>query len=135
MVSWPDFIIVAVLIAWAFAGLFQLLAPSVVKLLLAAPPKPPKPQPAPDWTPPENPWHALPGGRLKLGATGFAIEHRPQDPRADFFLYNPEGVLAVAVPAGNLAALKQLAERMAGERREFDATVQSFPAFGPRSES
>ena len=90
--------------------------------------------PAYEPTPKPDPWRALPGGRLELAATGFAIEHRPADPRCDFFLYSPEGQFLCAVPAGNLAPLKQLAERMADERREFEPDpVQSFPAFGPRT--
>ena len=77
-------------------------------------------------------WHALPGGRLELAATGYAIEHRPQDRRADFWLYSPEGQMIVAVPPGQLEPLKQLAERMAAERDEFvPPACEPFPAIGP----
>ena len=79
-------------------------------------------------------WQALPGGRLELAATGYAIEHRPHDKRADFWLYSPEGQMIVAVPPGQLEPLKQLAERMAAERDEFaPSNVQSFPAIGQGS--
>jgi hypothetical protein len=69
-------------------------------------------------TPPA--WHALPGNRIELGATGFAIEARHEDPlQRAYWLYSPEGTLIANCGPMVLQNLKQLAEQLAKDRQEF----------------
>lgn len=79
--------------------------------------------PAPAAAPPQ--WTAMPGGRLELGATGFYIVLDVVNPNP-YHMHSPEGRL-IAYGAG-LHAVKDLAERMARDRAEFDAEHVPLPA-------
>jgi len=70
---------------------------------------------------PSGPWHALPGGSIELGSTGFLIRHRPglMMTNGEFALESPEGRLMFTAGPGFLEPLKQAAERCAAERAEF----------------
>ena len=48
-----------------------------------------------------DPWHTLPGGRIELGATGYAIKHLPGSDAA-FQLFSPEGVRVATGRPGSL---------------------------------
>lgn len=67
-------------------------------------------------------WHALPGNRIELGATGFAIEARYEDREGRVYrLWSPEGVLLASGGTMMLQGLKGMAEQLARDRREFEA--------------
>ena len=79
-----------------------------------------EPNPEPE-QPHASPWHALPGGVIELGTTGFLIRHRPglMMANSEFALESPEGRLMFTAGPGFLGPLKQAAERCAAERAEF----------------
>jgi hypothetical protein len=62
-------------------------------------------------------WHAVPGGRIELGGSGFAIALVTEANRAWYTLFSPEGHILAHL--NDLAVLKQCAERFAAEREEF----------------
>ena len=70
-------------------------------------------------------WSAMPGGRLELGATGFTIVLDVTNVNP-YSLHSPEGRLIAY--GGGLPAVKELAERMARDRAEFDAEHVPLPA-------
>lgn len=81
-------------------------------------------RPEPISTPPivptpasDSPWHAMPGSRLELGASGFSIEPVSRPSRFTYRLYSPEG--ALCAHGGDLAALKQYGEQLARDRDQF----------------
>lgn len=77
---------------------------------------------------PANPapqWSAMPGGRLELGATGFYIVLDVSNINP-YTLHSPEG--RCIAYGGGLPAVKELAERMARDRAEFDAEHVPLPA-------
>lgn len=88
----------------------------------AGPPPATWPEPPPPTTPspaaPSPQWHALPGLRLELGATGYCIllGTRPMEPL--YRLISPEGY--VSAFGIDLPGLKGLGERLASERAEFE---------------
>lgn len=88
-----------------------------------APPMPPVATPEPDAADPNAAWQALPGGRLELRATGFYIQAYISPSAHPYYaLTSPEGKeLGWTV---HLAALKDLGEKLAAEREEF----QQMPA-------
>lgn len=66
---------------------------------------------------PERAWHALPGNRLELGASGFAIELRTKLGELPYLLIDPDGrMMARSV---ELQPLKDYGEKLAREREEF----------------
>ena len=103
------------LVAWA-AGAGQRTAPTAAEL-----PALPKCE-LPATSAPQ--WHALPGLRLELGATGYFILLGTQPMVPLYRLIAPEGY--VAAFGVDLPALKNLAERLARERAEFEQ-------FGPEA--
>ena len=62
-------------------------------------------------------WHAVPGRRIELGTTGFAIALNTEANRAWYTLYSPEGLRMAEL--NELPVLKQCGERFAAEREEF----------------
>ncbi len=79
------------------------------------------PKPAQPAQPPAFRWHAVPGGAIELGDTGFAIRLNggpptPQRPNR-YTLVNPEGQIDGFGP--DLARLKAWGEQLAAERAEF----------------
>lgn len=68
-------------------------------------------------TPERAAWHALPGNRIELGASGFAIELRQRIGELPYLLIDPEGRMIAR--AGELQPLKAFGERLAKERDEF----------------
>ena len=70
-------------------------------------------------------WQALPGNRLELGATGYWIELKPSDPRADLFLHNPEGLEIWTGREWMLDTLKEKAEECARQRGEFAVKIDA----------
>lgn len=87
------------------------------------PPTPPAARPEPDAADPNAAWQALPGGHLELRATGFYIQAYISPTAHPYYaLTSPEGKeLGWTV---HLAALKDLGEKLAAEREEF----QQMPA-------
>lgn len=63
-------------------------------------------------------WHALPGQRMELGATGWAITLSTALGAHPYTLHTPEGT--VHAVASHLQPLKDLGERLAAERAEFE---------------
>lgn len=66
---------------------------------------------------PERAWHALPGNRLELGASGYAIELRTKFGELPYWLTDPDGRLIAR--SVELQPLKDYGERLAKEREEF----------------
>jgi len=64
-----------------------------------------------------SPWHALPGNRIELGDTGFAIELRTKPIDVAYQLFDPEG--RHIARAAELQPLKSYGEKLARERDEF----------------
>ena len=64
-----------------------------------------------------SPWHALPGNRLELSDTGFAIELRSSPNEQPYLLIDPEG--RSVARSQELAPLKGYGEQRARERDEF----------------
>jgi hypothetical protein len=88
----------------------------------ALPPPQSLPDTPPQFVPPVDPWQALPGDRLELGASGFAITlHRKPGTAGRYVLHSPEGEALAMCGDGHLATLKQHGELIAGERRKFEA--------------
>lgn len=83
--------------------------------------------------PPKPAWHALPGGRLELGATGYWIELTPGGPDTDLVLYTPEGRETWKCREWLLDDLKRKAEECAAKRAEFFALEISPAARGRRA--
>lgn len=83
--------------------------------------------------PPRPAWQALPGNRLELGATGYWIELKPTDPRADLFLYTPDGREIWTGREWMLDEIKEKAEECARQRGEFDAVKIDAAARGRRA--
>jgi hypothetical protein len=72
-------------------------------------------------------WKALPGNRIELGATGFAIEAHWDDPAGNVYrIINPEGVLVAWGGPMMLQGLKGMAEQLAKDREEFVAQPQDW---------
>lgn len=69
--------------------------------------------------PPRAQWHALPGNTLELGATGYRIELKPDDPSADLIVWSPEGERIASAHQGLLGECKDFAEKCAKNRDEF----------------
>lgn len=61
-------------------------------------------------------WHRLPGGRIELRDTGFAIHLNTRANDAPYLLCDPEGR---SLAYGYLQQLKELGEQMAHDRAEF----------------
>lgn len=70
-------------------------------------------------------WHALPGHRLELGATGFYIQLDLAAREPLYKLYSPEG--RYYGWGFDLQGLKAAAERYADERREFAPEALRHP--------
>lgn len=68
----------------------------------------------------ESNWHSLPGNRIELGNTGFAIVFTPGREQPWFTAYCPDGSkLAVGI---QLQPLKQWLEQLHRDRCEFEFT-------------
>ncbi len=73
----------------------------------------------------ESGWHALPGNRIELAATGFAIEFTPGRDVPWFTAYCPDGSkLAVGM---QLQVMKQWLEQLHRDRCEFVFTGEPWP--------
>ncbi len=68
-------------------------------------------------TPERASWHALPGNRIELGASGFAIELRTKLGELPYLLIDPDGRMMAR--SAELQPLKDYGERLAKEREEF----------------
>jgi hypothetical protein len=82
-------------------------------------PAPSRPTPAAPPAPPAepSPWIALPGGRLELGGTGFAITLNTGHRGYLYHLWSPEGRLLLE--CSDLPHIKHMGQRLAAERAEF----------------
>lgn len=135
-------------VAAALPGRPQLPAPAVI----AWPPEPQEPaaaapvqQVTPDapapvdplgalFTPPTRacgPWHAMPGDRLELLDTGFAIELHPLYRNA-YWLFSPEGYRLVAWH--DLEEVKRHGELHAAQRASFSVAPLDVRQLGRRGE-
>lgn len=103
------------LLVVALGALAMLLVAECLKLRRTAA----QPAAAPPSAPaaPPSPWTALPGGRLELGASGFAITLHTGMSGSLYHLWSPEGRLIHH--CFDLLYLKALGERFAAERDEF----------------
>lgn len=101
-------------------GLIQRREPGRV-VVNATPPADPAPwlslAPGETLAPPRK-WHPLPGNRIELGNTGFAIQLHVGPAIYLYELLGPEGQCLSR--GGDLPSLKQIGERLAEERREFE---------------
>ena len=71
-------------------------------------------------------WHAVPGGRIELGDTGWAVLLVPAIGIPPYRLMSPELVLVAM--GDRLGELKQYAERMAADRAEFQPPPEAAAA-------
>ena len=78
---------------------------------------------------PVNPWHALPGNVLELGASGFQIRLTASDTAHFFTLFSPEG--CVCCSGFDMDAVKAFGEKLAGWRAQLAATPIKQPFTQP----
>lgn len=77
--------------------------------------------------PAANPWHALPGDVLELGASGFQIRLTATPSAHYFSLYSPDGLRCAS--GWDMDAIKALGERLAGWRAELGAMAPLHQPF------